>query len=413
MSDLKVLYHNDLVGRAIAEENDQFSFIYDQHWIGRPDAFPISANLPPTRQRWPAQRAHPFFANLLPEGLARETVCQRLGISSDNDVALLNALGDDTAGAFRFVPTADQFRRTDRERQPISDAELEQWAEGAPALPSDPERRPRLSLAGAQQKVSVVQHDGGYAIAASGEPSTHILKFDSPRFPHLTANEFLTTRLGARLGLDVVESTLDDRTSPPILVVERYDRRPTDGETSRRLHQEDFCQLLGLLPTRKYEADGGPTLSGIADKIRALSSTPAADVLKLIRWTAFCALAGNADGHAKNLSILYEHRGPVLAPGYDLVCTRAFPNLNRQLAFSVGGRRNSDQLLREQWEQFAVDIGVRPRLVLNEVERLTQQAESALQEARADLEREIGTTQAEQQVARTIRKRIRAVRTHL
>ena len=413
MNDLDVEYEGILVGRAIAREDaDRFAFAYDEDWLERTDAFPISANLPLRKEQWPAERAHPFFANLLPEGVSREAICDRLGVSPDNDVALLRALGNDTAGAFRFIAAGEEPRGKPRERTPVSQAELEEWAAGAPAFPADADHPPRLSLAGAQHKASVVLTDTGYALPAWNEASTHILKFDSTRFPHLTANEYLTTRFAAELGLTVVQSHLDTRTSPPILVVERYDRRLAERSV-RRLHQEDFCQILGVLPSRKYEAEGGPSLADVASQIRELSTRPAADMLELVRWVIFCAIAGNADGHAKNLSMLYAASRREIAPAYDLVCTRAFPKLHRDLAFSIGGQRNPDRVLRANWEQFALDIEVRPRLVFRLVERYVDEADDAFETASEHLRQQVGESPALQHVSRAVRKRIRAVGTHL
>lgn len=413
MTSLDVEYEGQLVGRAVAEEYaDRFSFLYDSAWLARSDAFPISANLPMRQTSWPAERAHVFFANLLPEGVAREAICNRLGVSVDNDVALLRALGDDTAGALRFVSPSKRPNREERRRQPVELEQLDEWASGAPAFLADSERPPRLSLAGAQHKASVVMTSSGYALPAWSEASTHILKFDSPRFSHLAANEYLTTRFAAELGLTVVQSRLDARTSPPILVVGRYDRKVT-GEAVQRLHQEDFCQILGVLPSRKYEADGGPTLSEVAHRLRQLSARPAADLLELIRWVIFCAIGGNADGHAKNLSMLYGNDGPRLAPAYDLVCTRAYPRLDHKMAFSVGGERNPDRLGRDNWEKFADDIGVKPRLVLRQVERLVDGAEAAFERAAEQLRDQVGESHAIQHVSPAVHKRIRAIGAHL
>ncbi len=409
MTSLDVEYEGELVGRAVAEEQaDRFSFAYDSAWLTRSNAFPISANLPLRQVPWPAERAHVFFANLLPEGVAREAISNRLGVSVDNDVALLRALGDDTAGALRFVSPTNTPEREERQRQPIELEQLEEWARGAPAIVADSERPPRLSLAGAQHKATVVLTTAGYALPAWSEASTHILKFDSPRFSHLAANEYLTTRFAAELGLNVVRSRLDARTSPPMLVVDRYDRQ-ADGESVQRLHQEDFCQILGVLPSRKYETDGGPTLSQVAQRLRQLSARPAADLLELIRWVIFCAIGGNADGHAKNLSMLYGSSGPRLAPAYDLVCTRAYPRLDHKLAFSVGDERNPDRLSRDNWERFADDIGVRPRLVLRQVEKLVGGAEAAFERAAEQLRDQVGESHAIQHVSPAVHKRIRAL----
>ena len=61
------------------------------------------------------------------------------------------------------------------------------------------------------------------------------------------------------------------------------------------------------------------------------------DIERLMAWQAFNWLAGNADGHAKNLALLHSGRTIRLAPFYDLVCTRAIPRVDRRLAMGIGG----------------------------------------------------------------------------
>ncbi|MBA2663945.1 MAG: type II toxin-antitoxin system HipA family toxin [Bradymonadaceae bacterium] len=414
MRTLLVEFEGRLVGAAVAEQDDRFSFRYDRAWLEQANAFALSARLPRRQESWSAGEAHPFFANLLPEGIARETVCNRLGISTDNDAALLQALGDDTAGAFRFVSaTPGSPAREPRERQLVAASDLERWAQGEPALASNPDYLPRLSLAGAQHKIAVIETSDGYAIPATGEPSTHILKFDAHRFPHLTANEFLTMAFAEQLGLAVARVRLDTRTTPPFLVIERYDRAQGAPGVTRRLHQEDFCQALGVLPSRKYELDGGPTLREVGECLRATSRAPALDALALVRWAIFCVLAGNADGHAKNLSILYGDQGPGLAPFYDLVCTRAFEHLDSRLAFSIGGEHNADRLGREQWHLFARQLAVRPRLIDRELERLLDEAEAKFERAESRLGEVVEYSAALERVKRAVQKRIRAMKNNL
>ncbi|WP_146164773.1 type II toxin-antitoxin system HipA family toxin [Desulfonatronum sp. SC1] len=49
--------------------------------------------------------------------------------------------------------------------------------------------------------------------------------------------------------------------------------------------------------------------------MRECSATPAKDVMLLARWCLANTLLGNADGHAKTLSLLYaQGRAPRLAP---------------------------------------------------------------------------------------------------
>jgi hypothetical protein len=52
-------------------------------------------------------------------------------------------------------------------------------------------------LAGAQDKLPVYIDGDGIFVQQDGAPSSHILKFDSPNFAHLTSNELFTMAIGA------------------------------------------------------------------------------------------------------------------------------------------------------------------------------------------------------------------------
>jgi serine/threonine-protein kinase HipA len=105
---------------------------------------------------------------------------------------------------------------------------------------------------------------------------------------------------------------------------------------------------------------------------------PLRDVPRLLEWQTFNAAAGNADGHGKNLSILYDDAGARLAPFYDLVSTREYSSLDRLLAMSIGGRRNADELTYQQWASLAVDLDMRDRVVLDLVGRTLERIARAL-----------------------------------
>ena len=68
------------------------------------------------------------------------------------------------------------------------------------------------------------------------------------------------------------------------------------------MHQEDFCQALSVDPEAKYEADGGPGLSDCMGVIRRMRLTTASQ-LGFIDSVVFNYIIGNADAHAKNMSI--------------------------------------------------------------------------------------------------------------
>ncbi len=71
------------------------------------------------------------------------------------------------------------------------------------------------------------------------------------------------------------------------------------------MHQEDFCQVLGVLPEMKYEQEGGPGFADCFRLVQEWSAEPILDSLNLLKWALFNFLIGNADAHAKNLSFLY------------------------------------------------------------------------------------------------------------
>ncbi|HVH46724.1 MAG TPA: HipA domain-containing protein, partial [Labilithrix sp.] len=150
-----------------------------------------------------------------------------------------------------------------------------------------------------------------------------------------------------------------------LCVVERYDRVRSDDRITR-LHQEDLCQALGIASTSKYEQEGGPSFSGCVDVVRDHSFEPLTDTQALLRWLAFNVIAGNADGHAKNLSLLYDD-GWRLAPFYDLVCTRSYDRIERRLAMSIGNESDPNRLRKLHFENCAREVGVRPAWLLDNV----------------------------------------------
>ena len=135
--------------------------------------------------------------------------------------------------------------------------------------------------------------------------------------------------------MPVVEFELRTVGLDTIALVKRYDRYLGDDSRILRIHQEDFCQALGYSSREKYEGEGGPSFARCCRLVREISAAPLDDLEGLLQWQIFNVLAGNSDGHAKNLSLLYMLDGAIrLAPFYDLVPTRAIANLNHDLAFA-------------------------------------------------------------------------------
>lgn len=398
------------VGRLELHE-DTWSLGYNPAWLAAEGRFPISRSLPLRPEPWSGAVVRRWFANLLPEGAARRAVAQRLGISEDNDWALLVALGGDCAGALSLLPP-DRAPPDPAQwaYEPLGDADLARIArrDVVPLLVG--ERTVRLSLAGAQDKLPIAMLDGAPHLPLASAPSTHILKLPSRDFAHLSVNEAFVTELGAASGLPVVESSLFEATDPPCLLVRRFDRASRPGAWPvARLHQEDLCQALGLPPARKYQAEGGPSLANLVDIVRRSSSLPLVDVQAVLDWTVFNVVAGNADAHGKNVAFVRRLEGVRLAPFHDLVSTRLYPRLDRQLALAVGPRQDMDALHAADWHAMADAVDMGRRVVSERVEAAATRVLDALAlTVRTFVERH-GPQAVLQTLPRAIERRARAL----
>ncbi len=145
--------------------------------------------------------------------------------------------------------------------------------------------------------------------------------------------------------------------------------------------------------------------------LRDVSSDPATDLAHLLRWQIFNVLAGNSDGHAKNLSLLYKNGGEIqLAPFYDLVCTRAIERIDHRLAFSVGKERNPGSILKRDWENMARQCDIRPRYLLDLVEEVAARLLENLASTRAFFEEKFGEYRALQRIEQVMIKQCKKAR---
>ena len=372
---LDVWWDRRLVGQLTQDRHGELGFVYSPDWLQREDAPPLSASLPKRTEPYTRRGCRPFFGGLLPEEGQRKAAAQALGVSSGNDFALLDKLGGDVAGALQLLPPGEPPQQGPHSGQPpklLDEAGLIRVLDSLPTRPLlAGEEGLRLSLAGSQSKVPVVLVEGEVALPSPGQPTTHILKPAIARFPGTTENEAFVMRLAAAIGLDVAcvePRVVRDRT---FLLVARYDRsKDADGHV-RRIHQEDFCQALGINPERKYAGEGGPTLKDGFALLRQVALRPAVEVLKLLDAAIFNLLVGNADAHGKNFAILYDEGGPRLAPLYDLLATVAYPELSPRLAMKIGRRSTLAEMDARGWEAFAKDTVLGLSLVRRRVAEIS------------------------------------------
>jgi serine/threonine-protein kinase HipA len=405
---LDVYLRDQEVGRLWLDEKRRFVFQYDAEWTRQKGAVPLSLHLPLRAESYPDDLSRPFFSNLLPEAEIKRVIAQRLQLSESNDFAMLSSIGGECAGAVSLLPSGITPTVKPGYRE-LNEEELHKIIIDLP-------RRPlmagvegmRLSLAGAQNKLPVYMEDDRIFIASGNAPSSHILKPPIRDLEDTVGNEAFCMMLAQSRGLWVPLVTIH-RGLDRLFIITRYDRsRDKDGRMVR-LHQEDFCQALGFLPDQKYETEGGPSLQQCFKLLQEKSIRPAADRMALLRWTIFNFLIGNADAHAKNLSMLFTDRGPRLAPFYDLICTQVYPDLIEKQAMRIGGENRPSWMQRKHWERFGESVEIKTSLVLKTLQDMSSSIMRAAQVLSIEFNKTYGTGTIIEKVLAVIEKRAKAV----
>ncbi len=352
--DIGVWLFDQAVGK-LSLVAGRLSFQYGPDWLARPNPVVLSQSLPIRPEPFDDSQCRAFFAGLLPEGNLRRLIAQQCQVSSQNDFALLNAIGGECAGAITFVPVG----------QPTASAEQAsvEWLDESQliSLLDELPRRPmlagrdgiRLSLAGAQDKLPVIFDGQRIGLPKGVQPSTHVLKPAIAAVEGSVINEGFCLALTQAMDMPTAQAQIFSANGQQVLLVARYDRRTDDGGQTRRVHQEDFCQALGVVPEMKYQNEGGPDLKACFDLLRKATRPSASQVLRLFDAVVFNALVGNHDAHAKNFSLLYAGATPVLAPLYDVLSTAVYDNLVPKMAMKLGSKYKFTEVQARHWEQFA------------------------------------------------------------
>jgi len=362
--ELNVWFFGECVG-VLTQDEGYLSFRYLPEWLGSKNAKPLSQSLPLRTESFDDKIAKPFFAGLLPEGDKRTAVANILKVSSKNDFALLDGIGGECAGALILLEPGQTPPVEAHASDSIEWLEEDQLITVLERLPKRPllagESGLRLSLAGAQEKLPVVVRevegkDGlshfEIGLPKNNIPSSYILKPEISGVDGSVYNEAFCLALARELGLDAVTAKIGRTKDKTYLLVERYDRFLDDGQL-RRLHQEDFCQALGVAPEFKYQNEGGPTISDGFALVRKVTTPSAPNLLRLLDYIIFNCLVGNNDAHAKNFSLLYSQSGIQLAPLYDVLSTAVYPDLTDRMAMKIGSKYRFDELHARHWVQMA------------------------------------------------------------
>jgi len=379
--NLDVYLNQTLIGYLSIDPQGDMAFIYDQAYASNKQNQPLSQSLPLQTTVYDAKQCRPFFSGILPEAHLRASIARQLGISEKNDFALLSAIGGECAGAVSLLPSPITPKNLKPEYRTLDDKALASILDTMHQKPMlVGEDGIRLSLAGAQDKLAVAVIDGRVAIPINGAPSTHILKPINRDFPSLIENECFCLNLAKKIGLNTAEAALHHAESKPYLLIKRYDRVTNDHEI-QRLHQEDFCQALGIIPEMKYQREGGPDLATCFQLIRQVSNLPVIDIKVLLHGVLFNLIIGNNDAHGKNFSLLYNKQHTRLAPFYDMISTVCYPELATKMAMKMGSKYDFDVLYPRHILQMAEAAHLSKALVQKELMSMINKIQTNITES--------------------------------
>jgi serine/threonine-protein kinase HipA len=365
MSELLILVDGKVIGRVLSEAGGRLSLHYEDSWVDIAGAHSLSASMPLGRLAYRHKLVRSFLWNLLPENPnVLRRWAQQYRVSEANPFKLLAYVGADVPGAAQFVPP-ERLEEIQSEHQPtIQWMNEDEFADRLRELRTDVAalRRPKdigkMSLPGAQAKTAFYRDERTkqWGIPGGRTPTTHIIKPCIPGFDGLVENEYLCLNIANAVGLPAASShviALDE----PYIVVERYDRLPPkDGSPfMQRVHQEDLCQALGIMPTEKYQEQGGPGIAEIVTLLRRVSANPDSDVDLFVQANAFNWFIGGTDAHAKNYSLLIGAGDEMrLAPLYDLSSQLPYPDLIEQrVAMKIGDNYRISRIGVEDWRKLA------------------------------------------------------------
>lgn len=229
-------------------------------------------------------------------------------------------------------------------------------------------RSDKMSIQGVQPKLSAILKLREQSLELVDSGGKFILKPNPPSYVEVPANEALTMRMAASVGIDVpVHGLLRAIDGSWVYFTKRYDRV---GRTSR-IHVEDFSQLTGRSRETKYQS----SLEQVAQVIDEFCTFPAIEKPKLAKRLLFCFLTGNEDMHLKNFSIWHKDGVNSLSPAYDLLnTTLVLGNAREESALPVKGKQKN--LNRSLW----VDYYCRERLRLSpdQTERMLDEFSAAV-----------------------------------
>lgn len=410
---LSVFMDGVRAGHLEQNSSGRVDFVYNSDYLQDPQSTPLSLSIPKSNQRSAPKAINAFLSGLLPDNEKTLAAWSReYQVSANSPFGLLAHIGMDTAGALQIVPDGTDpsdahGRHGDIEW--LNEDDMASLVRGLADHQADWDsnaHRGRWSLAGAQSKLALFSDGDRWGIPHDSTPTTRIVKPSIDGYDGHDVNEYMGMEAASRLGLNAARSELLSFGGEQVFVSHRYDRLQDANGHWLRLHQEDFCQAMAIHPSKKYQTDGGPGTSQIANLLNRLPAPMSEDAKsRFFDYMAFNVAIGATDAHAKNFSII--HRGPnsVLAPLYDVASVTPYHQDNEiKSAMRVGNNIRLSKIIETDF----VMLGRRFDVSADEAIDRYRDIRSRVPDAFQEIAQEIDETGRNAEIAHRIAEAVSA-----
>lgn len=327
-ADWEIFSQPTLIGKLRSDtirNGEHFSFCYDETWLVSPFVQKIDPDLELWSGEQHSQNAHNFrvFLDSCPDRWGRLLMKRREAILARqqkrrprilNEIDYLLGVHDfHRQGALRFRQSIDgPFLDNNQKFTAPPMASLKELAFAAQqvekANDDEPEylqwllllMAPGSSLGGARPKASVRDDHNNLWIAKF--PSGHD-GYD------VAAWEFLAHRLAVEAGIEMAECQITRYENVHhTFLTKRFDR-----QGQRRLHFTSAMTQLGY-----YDGDYEASYLEIAQFLVEQGAKTRDDLAQLWRRIVFNIAISNSDDHLRNHGFVYQEKGWVLSPAYDI-----------------------------------------------------------------------------------------------
>lgn len=353
MKQMYVLLEGNVAGTLAQDDSGQLSFNYAKDYNG----VPLSLSMPIRNEAYGDKQMRPYLFGLLPDSEdVRKALAAEFEVSARNPFALLQHIGLDCPGAVQVCDDEGLSMIENREEQlvPIDEQQIAERLRSCTKTDSkwvmDAEH---WSLGGQQSKFALRKEGENWYRCEGSAATTHILKPGIQGLDQQALNEFLCLGVAGLCGINAARCEYRVFEDQPAIIVTRYDRIRLNGNVLR-IHQEDFCQMLGCLPDHKYSEEGGPSAADVIRMLKRTGEEAPDSIRHFVEMLLFNYLLAAPDAHAKNYSVLLGKTQAVLAPLYDVASILPYRNdvAGLRLAMGVAGENRTGHLSRNRIARF-------------------------------------------------------------